>query len=338
MDSYNEDGRRDLLPNLLIIGAAKSGTSSLYNYLGQHPDVFMSTFKEPTFFIWNGREYNIQGPGTKDIGSKMVTDLDSYLELFVGGQSKRIRGEASPGYLHTSGAAESIRDGVPDAKLIAILRNPIDRAYSAFLHARRTGIEPLLDIDHALDAEPERVRDHWIGMVLYTTVGMYSVQLERYLAVFPREQLRVYIYDDLVRDSLSVCRDAFRFLDVDDTFEPDTGTRHNTGRGVRSPRLHMYLQRYRKSLLAKRIFPRRLAKRIYWRINERKKQQLAEHSRLRLARTFEPDLSQLSQMLGRDLSPWLEGKNVMPPRDDPGVNPRPVSQPLKDSASSEAGN
>lgn len=315
-------------PNLLILGAAKSGTSSLYRYLSEHPDIFMSPFKEPTFFVWADRDYDIQGPGVERVGRGMIDDLHSYLELFSNSRNERIRGEASTGYLHTPGVAERIRHYVPEAKLMAILRNPVDRAYSAFLHARRNGFEPISDFEQAVEAEPERVKNRWIGLTLYTTVGMYAEQLERYLAVFPSEQIRVYLYEDLVRDPIPLTQDAFRFLEVDDTFESNVATRYNAGRSVRSPRLHLFLKISRLSSFGRRVLPRRTARLFLRLIDERPKEQLQPTLRQRLTAVFETDVSRLSRQLGRDLSPWLEGITLPPPQDEDefGMHPRPVAE------------
>jgi hypothetical protein len=303
-----------MLPNLLILGAAKSGTSSLYGILSQHPDVFMSRFKEPTFFVWGDREYDIQGPGVARIGRSVVTDIDSYLALFSDARHERIRGEASTGYLHTAGVAERIQQLVPDAKLMAILRNPIDRAYSAFLHARRAGLEPKSDFEQALDEEPHRVRTRWIGLTTYTTVGMYAEQLHRYLSIFPCEQIRIYLFDDLLRDPMGLAIDAFRYLRIGDEFEPDVSIPANRGSAVRSVRLYGSLGSLRESSLGRRSRLGRSARAFVRRINERPKEQLAPNVRQRLGAHFEADVMQLSQLLDRDLSPWLEGDVVVAKR------------------------
>jgi hypothetical protein len=309
--------RDSLLPNLLILGAAKSGTSSLYRYLGQHPQVFMSHFKEPTFFVWEGREYDIQGPGVEQIGKRMIKDIDSYLRLFSDGRHQRIRGEASTGYLHTPGVAETIRHHVPEAKLMAILRNPIDRAYSAFLHAQRLGLEPMSDFEQALDDEPHRVRTGWIGLTTYTTVGMYAEQLERYVAVFPCQQIRIYLFEDLARDPIGLAQDSFRYLGVDDSFEPDVSMQANRGSAVRSLRLASVFSRLRATSLGRRSRLGRSVRTFVSGVNERPKGLLTPNVRRRLAAVFEPDVEKLSRLLDRDLSPWLEGGKAV--ANHPGV-------------------
>jgi hypothetical protein len=299
------------LPNMLILGAAKSGTSSLYRYLAQHPDVFMPRFKEPHFFVWEGREYDIEGPGVERVGKEMIKDLDSYQKLFAQATHERIRGEASTGYLHTPGVAERIHRHIPRASLIAILRNPIDRAYSAFLHAQRGGLEPIADFEQALRAEPSRVTNRWIGLTLYTTVGMYAAQLRRYLAVFPSEQIRVYLFDDFTREPVRLAQDAFHYLGVNDTFEPDVSTRANRGSAVRSVRLRSFARAVRGSSIGRRL-PSGPARTVLRTINERSVRPLSPMLRRDLVSVFENDVADLSRLIDRDVTPWLES-GVIPP-------------------------
>jgi hypothetical protein len=307
----NATSQASMLPNLLILGAAKSGTTSLYGILSQHPDVFMSRFKEPTFFVWEGRKYDIVGPGVEQIGKRMVKDIDSYLRLFSDASHERIRGEASTGYLHTPGVAQRIRHRVPEAKLMAILRNPIDRAYSAFLHAQRLGLEPMSDFEQALDDEPHRVRTGWIGLTTYTTVGMYAEQLERYIAIFPCQQMRIYLFEDLIRDPIGLAQDAFRYLGVDDSYEPDVSMQANRGSAARSVRLASLFRMLRATSVGQRSRLGRSVRAFIGGLNEGPKGQLEPNVRRRLAAVFEADVDKLSRLLGRDLSPWLEGRTVV---------------------------
>ena len=198
------------MPNFLIIGAMKSGTTALYYYLEQHPDIYMSPVKEPNFFSSQEQEN----------AADAVTHIGTYQHLFRGGSGKKAIGEASHSYLYEPGAAAEIRRYIPEARLIAILRNPIDRAYSHFLHMVQTGTEPLDDFEQALREEEvgihkERTFQDYIGR------GLYYDQLERYFGTFPREQVRVYLYEDLSDAPISTVQDAFRFLKVDDSFVPD---------------------------------------------------------------------------------------------------------------------
>lgn len=131
------------LPNFLVIGAHKAGTTALYNYLKQHPQVYMSPAKEPRFFALEGKNLKFLGP-KKDPGNRCrFTTLEAYRELFQGVSSEVAIGEASTLYLYSQEAPKRIQHYIPDAKLIAILRNPIKRAYSNFVHAMQDDREVL---------------------------------------------------------------------------------------------------------------------------------------------------------------------------------------------------
>src|SRR5918997_438225 len=164
------------MPNFLIIGAMKSGTTALYYYLEQHPEIYMSPVKEPNFFSSQEQEN----------AADAVTHIGTYQHLFRGVSGQKAIGEAPHSYLYEPGAAAEIRRYSPDAKLIAILRNPIDRAHSHFLHMVRSGTEPLDDFARALQEDvvgihKERIFQDYIGR------GLYYDQLKRYFNAFSRD-------------------------------------------------------------------------------------------------------------------------------------------------------
>ena len=137
------------MPTFLIIGAGKSGTTSLYYYLKQHPQVYMSPVKEAHFFDQDeGEKPDFRGPGRSS--PPPITSIEDYRALFRGVTDETAVGEATPSYIYIPGAPGRIRRRIPDAKLIAGLRNPTDRAYSAFLHTVRSGRERLTDLARAL--------------------------------------------------------------------------------------------------------------------------------------------------------------------------------------------
>lgn len=149
-------------PNFLIIGAAKAGTTSLYHYLAQHPQVFLSANKEPHFFALENNPPDYKGPGDEQGVRSRITDWQSYLALFskATGQHRAI-GEASTLYLYHPDAPSNIHRHLPDMKMIALLRNPVDAAYSAFGHMYREGREPCNDFMQALKEEDHRVAENW---------------------------------------------------------------------------------------------------------------------------------------------------------------------------------
>lgn len=219
--------RAGLLPNFLIVGAQKAGTTALYYALSKHPQVFMSAVKEPAYFVAEDAMRNAAGPG--DEAGHLVTSLEAYEELFAGSGSADVRGESSTSYLYDPDAPRRIKDQLPDVRLIAILRNPVDRAYSNFLHLVRDGREPIQDFRAALAREEQRRAEGWSLSWRYLDKGYYGAQVERYLAQFGPEQFRCYLYEDYNDDPDSTIRDIYRFLGVDDTFDQDLSLRLNVG-------------------------------------------------------------------------------------------------------------
>ncbi|MDY7015905.1 MAG: sulfotransferase, partial [Cyanobacteriota bacterium] len=151
-----------VLPNFLIIGAAKGGTTSLYTWLAQHPQIYMTPVKEPNFFALQGENFNYpSGTVSQRYLDECVTNFEAYLEQFKAVNCEIAIGEASPFYLYHPQAASRIQQTIPDVKLIAILRDPVERAYSNFLHHIREGFETVEDFSQALQAEESRMRDRW---------------------------------------------------------------------------------------------------------------------------------------------------------------------------------
>jgi hypothetical protein len=290
------------MPNFLIIGAMKSGTTALYYYLEQHPEIYMSPVKEPNFFSSQEQEN----------AADAVTNIGTYQHLFRGGSGKKALGEASHSYLYEPRAAAEIKRYVPEAKLIAILRNPIDRAYSHFLHMVRTGMEPLDDFAQALREEEvrihkERTFQDYIGR------GLYYQQLKRYFGTFPQEQVRVYLYEDLSGAPISTVQDAFRFLKVDDSFVPDVSLRRNVSGQPKYKTLDGLLRRQSRIKHAAKIYlPARMRWRLSKTFDDLKTRNLAEpppvQSKVRrhLIGVYREDILKVQELIHRDLSGWLE--------------------------------
>ena len=292
------------LPNFLIIGAQKAGTTSLYYYLKQHPQVYMSPVKEAHFFDQDeGEKPNFRGPGRSS--TPPITSNEDYRALFRGVTGETAVGEATPSYIYIPGAPERIRRRIPDAKLIAVLRNPTDRAYSAFLHTVRRGWEPLTDFVEALRAEEGRMHDNWHPRYHYRTRGFYHAQLERYFDAFGPDRIGVYLYEDLVAEPLGVLRDNFRFLGVDDAFVPDMSVRYNTSGVPRNAAARALVRgASRLAPVAKRFIPYDLRQRIKGRVFV-DPPPLAPEVREGLIEGYRQDISKLEDLIGRDLSLWL---------------------------------
>jgi hypothetical protein len=299
------------MPNFFVIGAQKAGTTSLYYYLRQHPQVYMSPIKEPFFFDHkiNARGEVVReqfgGPGPPHV---KFANLGEYRTLFRGVSGEKAIGEASVLYIYAPGTAERIKRYVPEAKVIALLRNPADRAYSAFLHAVRIGREPLTDFSQALREEEDRIRDKWHYAFHYRNRGLYHAQLERYYEVFGREKVGVWLYEDLSVDPIGVVQSALRFLGVDDTFTPDVSTKHNPARVPKSRAARLTIRFMNTTLpFVGKVFPP-ASEKVHQLVTSRLLVEAATidpETRGELVDGYREDVLKLQELIGRDLSAWL---------------------------------
>jgi hypothetical protein len=171
------------MPNFLVIGASKGGTTTLHYALDQHPDVFMCPVKEAGFFWVYGENLSYQEPGSQKLRFRVVDDLDQYQKLFSGVIHQKAIGEASVRYLCNPRSPILIHQFLPQVNMIAILRQPADRAFSSYLHNFRDGMEPCKQFSEAIAQEKTGLRDGWIGLQ-YLESGLYFAALQRYLQLF----------------------------------------------------------------------------------------------------------------------------------------------------------
>lgn len=286
-----------IIPNFLIIGAQKSGTTSLYYYLKQHPDIFMYPGKEIHFFTY------MQEPI-----SDCHISIAEYQSLFSNVKGQRAVGEASPSYIYSKAAPERIKAYNPDMRLIAVLRNPVDRAYSNYLHALRRGQEPLEDFCQALQAEEERITNGWNFMFHYVAKGYYSEQLRRYYQHFDKTLLKIILLEDLRKAPSSTIKGIYQFLQVDENFVPDLDSKHNTAGIAKNKQVGKLLNVLQNS----RAINKAVKVLIPYSLREKFKQQIytqppmPEEARNYLKNVYQDDINQLQSLIDRDLSSWLE--------------------------------
>lgn len=228
-----EDGNSTVtLPNFLVIGAGRAGTTSLGRYLGQHPDVYIPDVKAPSHFFCQdlGR---IDDPSLRLVTRNyFVPDPADYEALFDGVRGETAIGEVSPVYLATVEAAARIASRLPDMKLIAMLRNPVDRVYARFVARRRDGLEKRSEFADLVREEREQPLIREVAFGTYLAGGFCSHFLRTYFDRFPRERIRIHLFEDFQRDSAAVMADLFDFLEVDASFVVDTSARHNQSGGM----------------------------------------------------------------------------------------------------------
>jgi len=280
------------LPNFIIIGAAKAGTTSLWHYLGQHPQIFMSRVKEPDYF----REEKAARAG-------VVRTLDEYEALFREAGSREAIGEASPSYIADPQTVNSIHALLPDARLIAILRDPCKRVFSEFTFQRMRGFERepnFLDAVHSAPLRPGEQRFDYIGHSLYFR------NLSRYYGAFPADHIKVVFNEDLRRDPQKLLGEICTFLGVDPNVKLDTEAELTVSGVPRVPALHWLLGRHnpiRDSLGP--LLPewaRDIARQL--KNANLVRQTMTPVERAALLPFFEEDTRQLERLLKVDLSHW----------------------------------
>ncbi len=286
----------------LVIGAEKAGTTWLADMLRQHPGVFIPPEKE--LFYFNRRffespelyNYNFDQPASW------------YRSFFAAAAPGQLQGEASPAYLWDDAAPERIRGFAPAVRLVAVLRDPVERAFSQYLYFIQRGYFGGLTFEQALGKRPDLV-----------TRGLYAAQLKRYLAVFPREQLSLHFFEDLQRDNRAFLKAVQAFLGLP-PFIPESidEPRNVTGQ----PRfawlnrlialLRYPLRKYNPSLLMRLVRASGLA-RLQERVrlaNTRPleaRPSITAHTRAALRETFSQDILELQELIGRDLGAWIDG-------------------------------
>ncbi len=297
------------LPNFLVLGVAKAGTTSLHAYLAQHPQIYMSPRKEPHFFAYGEAPLpDFTGPDSQNARQRAIPTFAAYQALFAGWTNELAIGEASTTNFMAR-ACERIHTYLPDARLILILRQPADRAYSQFLHTRRMGLEPLTDFAQALADEEARTQNPWLPAFTYTRAGFYAPILQQYLDCFPREQLRIYLYEEWQAQTLPVLQDIFGFIGVEPGFVPDTAIRLNTAAVPRNRWLVRFLRgthplkQWLKPLLPAHWRQRTV--RTLSTYNLTKPPPFDPHLRTQLNQLYRHDIQQTAALIGRDLSHWL---------------------------------
>jgi Sulfotransferase domain len=292
------------LPDFFIVGAPKCGTTSMYAYLREHPGIFLPFHKEPLFF----------GSDLTHRYGRLTPQ--EYVALFRDARPDQLVGEASAWYLYSETAAREIRDAAPDARIVVMLRNPIDVMYAQHSQLLFTRQESIATFAEALAAEPRRLegRDLPPGSfrrenLYYRRMVRFADQLERYLEAFGRERVHVIVFDDLRADTRAVYLRLLDFLGVE-PYEPAAFQARNESQRIRSG----WLQRltwdppFKRQLVpVLRRFP--LAHRVRGALVRANsvaapRPPLDPDLRARLARELAPEVARLGRLLDRDLSDW----------------------------------
>ncbi len=266
----------------------------------------MCPVKEPNFFAAEGGRFRFTGPGVRWLEETSLTDEATYCASFDGVRGERAVGEVSPRYMVTPQAASRIAATIPEVKIVAVLRDPTERAFSSFVSLRRDGIEPEADFRTALADESRRLEIGW-SLGRYVAAGLYAVQLEPYFSAFPKERIRIYLHDDLRDDPVELQHDLHRFLGV--APEPTVAeipVFNRTGE-IPNPLLGGIWRRTHELRARLRPFvPSGLRDATFeWLTSGGTRPAFDPALRAKLAESFRVDVERLERLIDRDLSHWL---------------------------------
>jgi Sulfotransferase domain len=295
-------------PDFFIVGTPRAGTTSLYYYLNGHPNIFMPSVKEPHFF--NQFNYAAHEARCRPLPVGMIKSVQDYLSLFRGATPDVVVGEASTSYLASEIAPQRIKEANPHAKIVVVLREPVDRAYSFYLLSVREGWERNSSFYGALREDYEYMEQYpGEGSSVYVWSGLYYQHLQRYLNTFGKEYVRVYLYEDLATDTKFVVRDLCSFLEVPfydgSFFDPDQ--KYHTYGAPRNALLKWVGQSRTVRSLAAAVAPMPLLIPLRDRLvnREEPKPPLDLQGREFLRSIYYDDILKLQDLIGRDLSSWL---------------------------------
>lgn len=311
-------------PSFIVLGAVKAGTTSLYNYLGQHPEIQMSAWNWPRYFHVAagtpnfadlsdryGDTHRAESEGRYEMmfPARIPRSMEQYEALWPDTDATLVQGEVSPTYLHDPGVCAQIAARKPKTKLLIVLRNPVDRAYSHFVMDRRKGWEQIDNFGEALNKEPVHADNFFWGRRHYIRHGLYASIVEKYMESFSRDQIKIMFYEDLVRDPSAYLAEILDFIGVDPGFTIDTSTQHNKGVVKRNTPLSRILY---ADFPGRQFIKRRLAGPAQASISKKIAKSthatpgpMQPHVRQELAQIFAEDVHHLQSMVDRDLSSWV---------------------------------
>ena len=313
-------------PNFFIVGAAKSGTTSLYAYLNQHPEVYMSPIKEPNYFasdidpnaireevkarikLLNIDEF-IKSDMNKTMHRAFINSFDQYIALFRFAKNEKAIGEASASYLFSKTAASNIFQFDTNAKIIMVLRQPVQRAYSHYLMDQRMALTNLC-FEDALTEEKKHPVRNWGATSLYLELGLYSEQVKRYLDLFPPNQILVLLNEELRHSTEATMKKVYSFLNVNPNFKVSVEQDFNTAAVPRNPMvrklitINTFRVKIRRAL--KHSFLKGIIKSLLF--TKPEKGEMLSETKEQLQKYYNDDIKLLEKLIDKDLSTWMKKK------------------------------
>lgn len=298
-------------PNFFIVGQMKSGTTALHGFLNQHPEIFMSNFKEPHFFC---SDFHLESD--RHHGKRLFFDFrqeSSYLQLFAKAKTEKIVGEATANYLYSRVAAEKIHNFNPDAKIIILLREPAQYLYSLHSHYVKFTEENEPNFATALALEEQRREGKGVSprimspsFLFYSQRVKYYQQVKRYYDRFPAEQIKVIIYEEFKAENARIYREILEFLGVDSSFTPKYAA-VNVNKEVKFPAINNFVNRPLIKHISKNLISQEfnefvrdnIVEKLLW--HQAPKDSMPEELKLELMRKYQPEVVKISELIGVDL-------------------------------------
>ncbi|MEU5876295.1 sulfotransferase [Spirillospora sp. NPDC047279] len=312
------------LPDFLVIGAPKAGTTALHAALDRHPGLFTAPVKEPKFFLTDGPPPTRGGPGDAKTYREHVWRREDYEALFDEAPAGALCGESTPFYLYDPAAQERIRRLIPEVRMIAILRDPVERAHSNWTHLWSAGLEPVGDVVRACAEEDRRKEAGWADFWHYVGLGRYGGQLERLYESFSREQVLVLRYRELLEQPVETLDRICAFLGVETGVLTEVPRENVTAHPDHTVRHRLLARAVRVGTLLPGELSTRIVSPLERTLQQdgRARRPLTWEQRQALLPYFDADIRLLEQVTGQTFGDWLA------PRDNSGglVGARPAGQ------------
>ena len=293
-------------PNFIIAGVARCGTTSLFHYLEQHPEIGMSKIKEPKYFSSLDLDLPQNGIGDETVFSKVIANEDSYYDLFIGLEKFKSIGEGSSDcfYYHKT-VIPRLKEKIGDVKVILCLRNPTERAFSAYNNLIRDSRE-YLDFRDGLNAEDNRISENWDWMWYYKNGGLYSEAVKHFQKEF--SAVKIVFFEDLELKPKKVLTDLFEFLDVDPNVSIDCSTRYSHSGKPKSKLVSLLTSRKNPLIfylreVSLKLIPRKYLENVASSMFEKDSMNVEIEEELKSF--FSKDIKELEVLTGRDLTNWL---------------------------------
>ncbi len=311
-------------PNFFLVGAAKAGSTSVAHYLGEHPQIYLSPIKEPNYFsradinpnhfrellkkriaMFDEDKYFTTSEFTS-LHAAYLTNEQHYKMLFQKADGDLVTGEASVSYLWSPTAPQEIYNANPNAKIIMVLRNPIDRAFSHYLMDLRVNFTKLSFLD-ALKKDLESPYKTWNANSKYIELGLYSEQIKRYLAIFPNQNVKIIMFDTLKKNTKQEMINLFEFLNVDSGFAPDYNKKYNESYLYKNEFVNAVSRNAKLSHFLRSILNENIKNKIRHLITTKKAiPTITADERNYLGTFFKEDIAKIEILLQTNLSDWYK--------------------------------